>query len=107
MIRIENSCLSCETCYHCGAGYHPVVVCNGCGDILDGKCYKYRNRHYCPECFYQIIEEPIRNMTMEAEMAAEDFGFEVVSAEQEIDDAAEDPGKYEEERKRKWKRQMA
>lgn len=107
MIRIEDSCLSCETCYNCGAGKYLVVVCNGCGDILEGKCYKYSNRHYCPECFYQIIEEPILNITMEAEMAAEDFGFEVVSAEQEMDDAAEDPEKYEEERTRKWKRQMA
>lgn len=111
MIQIENSCLSCETCYHCGAGEHPVVRCNGCGDILEGKCFKNINRHYCPDCFYQIIEEPIRNMTREAEMAAEDFGFEVVTTEEEIDDASEysvyhEPEKYEKGRTRKWEKQM-
>ena len=54
MKKIENLCVHCEICVHCGQDKATVFVCDNCGEEYEpNELYDYDGEDLCKDCLVQ------------------------------------------------------
>lgn len=50
--RYENQCVSCDTCIgrHCPKRSVEIIVCDDCGDDIEGDIYEVEGDDLCESC---------------------------------------------------------
>lgn len=50
--RYENQCVSCDTCIgsHCPKRNVAIIVCDDCGDDIEGDLYEAEGDDLCESC---------------------------------------------------------
>lgn len=56
MITIEDHCVGCDRCYHCGRDHIRVYICDKCGDYVDGELYDTEAGELCKACTLKLHE---------------------------------------------------
>lgn len=61
MVIVENHCVNCERCYHCGAKRVPIHYCDFCGTNISGIYdYIYKGEdgeELCEDCYRKQEQE--------------------------------------------------
>ena len=61
MRRIENCCVGCERCTHCGLNRTVCIYCDECGNECgeDLEAYEYEDKEICTECLLAKFKKVI------------------------------------------------
>lgn len=62
MTTVENNCVGCEVCWHCGRDEQEVVVCDECGDYAD---YKTSEGDFCEQHLEEMLNNMWKELTLE------------------------------------------
>ena len=54
MKRIENDCVGCDYCVHCGRDKVLYIYCDVCNDT-DDKIYNFDGKDYCYQCLVKEL----------------------------------------------------
>lgn len=62
MKKIENQCVGCDVCYHCGRNKVEVLVCDECKDYAD---YETDEGNFCEHHFETMLNACWEDLTIE------------------------------------------
>lgn len=76
MVRIENNCVGCERCYHCGRDHVKAYICDKCGNYVDSdELYDTDAGELCKACMLQMFEKKFYgDFEDQEEMCCEECG---------------------------------
>lgn len=62
MKKIENQCVGCDVCYHCGRKQVEVLICDECKDYAD---YETSEGDFCEHHFEIMLNSIWEDLTVE------------------------------------------
>lgn len=72
MKKIENQCVSCDVCYHCGRKQVEVLVCDECKNDAQ---YETNEGDFCEDCFTEMLNNIWEQLSLEEKAKA--LGIEI------------------------------
>lgn len=62
MKKIENQCVGCDVCYHCGRKQAEVLICDECKNYAD---YETSEGDFCEHHFEIMLNSFWEDLTLE------------------------------------------
>lgn len=62
MKKIENQCVDCDVCYHCGRKQVEVLICDECKNYAK---YETNEGDFCEDCFEEMLNNIWEDLTLE------------------------------------------